>query len=117
MRNRRVHKFFCFVLVLVVCLACFCVPVMATDETEVSRFEPMLEEILDELSEDEMIPVSIWFEDIDKTTLAEETTKKLKNSVGNNELMVNCVGAVCSVVDAISVEVDASLSVVGYSAF
>lgn len=71
----------CVVLILIISFSCAVMTASATDNNYVSKIDPELIGILQNASDDEIIPISIWFEDIDKAILSEEIVETAKSLV------------------------------------
>lgn len=87
MKNVFIHKrTLSLVLIITIFLSCFSISVMAADISTENKIDPILESILNEASDDEMIPVSIWFKDIDKAELVADTIEDVNVMINENEL-------------------------------
>lgn len=106
MKRFFVHiKLLSIVLVLLISISYFIIPVYAVSETEIeSKIDTELSLVLHEVSDDEMISVSIWFEDVDKDEIVNETKEYVENLIDNGELPQNTV----DIIDDVTAQIDSS---------
>ena len=87
MKKFHIHKrLFSLVLVTTLLFSLFCSNVIATDSIEKTKIDPMLVKILEGASTSEMVPVSIWFEDMDKKQVIKNTIESVDQIFDTREI-------------------------------
>ncbi len=112
MKKYNIKRLLSFVLVFVICTSCFSISAFAIDTRTENKMDSMLIDILNEASDDEIIPVSIWFEDIDKTELAESTIESLDTLIDSEQLPLgvkNSINQSTAIVDVSKSEAELTI--------
>ena len=109
MKRIFIHiKLLSVVFVLIISISyfsCFSFSVYAVPEIEVqNKIDTELSDILNEASDDEKIPVSIWFEDIDMGEIVNKTKEYIENLIDDGELPQNTV----DIIDDVTAQIDSS---------
>ncbi len=83
-----------FVLISAIFISCFSISVFATDMATENKMDSMLIDALNAATDDEMIPVSIWFKDINKSELAANTVEDIDALIDDERLPLEATNTI-----------------------
>lgn len=82
--TNSVLRVLCFILIVLLCLLSMDTLALASEIDNSSKIDPSLADILSITSNNQTIPISIWFNDIDQSLITKHTLELIESSIADN---------------------------------